>query len=122
MLPIAHVLAKHRRWIYAGQGIGFCLMLMATSVTAIPPTPGRPPFENVIGWFWQRFAAGKLASWQQPILIERGIGDGDPTLPFSFNLGQLAGLNGLWSLLPFIAGLGFAAWSLRRVLRAGAVP
>lgn len=114
---IAGLVREYRRWLQAGAAVGFAFMLMATSVTAIPPPPGRPPYENVIYWLWERFSVGNLASWQQAIIIHRDTGTGEPTLPFSFNLGQLLGLPGLWSLLPWLAGFGILMAALIHSLR-----
>ncbi|MEE8409698.1 MAG: hypothetical protein V3T05_08840 [Myxococcota bacterium] len=117
-MPIAAILVAHRIWIAIGMGVGFCFMVLATSVTALPPPPpARGQLPNVVVWFWQRFVNGNLASWQQAIIIEDGVGAGDPTLPFAFNLGHMLGLPRLWSLLPYVVamgGLGYAAYRLVR--------
>ena len=117
-VPIAAIFPYHRIWIGIGAAVGYAFMVMATSVTAIPPTPGRLPYENVIRWLWTRFSVGNLASWQQPILIETGVGTGDPTLPFAFNLGQLAGLNGLISVVPYLVLMAVGGlWMARNLGR-----
>ncbi len=116
-ITIAGLVRDYRRWLQAGAAVGFVIMLIATSVTAIPPPPGRPPYENVITWLWERFSVGNLASWQQAIIVHRESGTGDPTLPFSFNLGQLLGLPGLWALLPWAVGFGMLIAALIYNLR-----
>jgi len=115
-LPLATLLPDYRPWLLAGAAVGFALMLLATSVTALPPPPGNPPYDNVVRWLWERFASGRLASWQQPVLLIAGQGDGNPTLPYAFNLGQLLGLVGVWSLLPWAAVMVAAAAGFRRLL------
>jgi hypothetical protein len=113
---VAAILPYHRGWISAGIAVGFVFMLMATSVTAIPPTPrAKPPYENVLGWYWERFDEGRVASWQAQILIDRDAPGVPPTLPYSFNLGQALRLPGRASLLPYLAGLsGILLWLGRR--------
>ena len=101
-IPVAAIFSRGKPWIVPLMLIGLAFMVMATSVCAIPPQPGPGPNEPVLAWLWSYFADGNLAQWQQAIVVERGIGDGRPTLPFAFNLGQLAGFNGLSSLVPFI--------------------
>ena len=114
---VGALMTRYRGWILVGMALGFAFMVLATSVTAIPPTPpDRGELVNVVSWWWERFAAGKLASWQQPILVEAGVGTGQPTLPFAFNLGQLLGLRGIASLLPLGCYLGITAWMLRRAV------
>ena len=118
-LGVAAATVGRARWVVGvATVVSFCFMLMATSVTAIPPSPsGPPPHYNVLGWFWRYFGAGELAVWRQHILVERGVGDGGPTLPFAYNLGQLAGLPGLWALAPYLALLGWLGAGLVTALR-----
>lgn len=116
-IMIATLFRPYRAWLTVGAGLGLCFMTIATSVTAIPPPPGRLPYENVIRWFWDRFSVGNLASWQQAIILEKDIGAGHPTLPFSYNLGQLMGLPGLWSLLPWLVVLAVLTATLASALR-----
>jgi hypothetical protein len=114
---VAAMMPRHRGWILAGMVLGFAFMLLGTSVTAIPPPPPeRGELPNVIAWWWERFSAGNLASWQQAVLVETGTGAGSPTLPFAFNLGQLIGFSGLAALVPLGLYLGGMAWLLNRAL------
>ncbi len=110
-VPIAAIFPRSRGLIALGIIVGFALMVMATSVTAIPPTPpARPPYPNVLHWWWERFSVGNLASWKQRIITEEGLGNGSPTMPFAFNLGQLIGLPGLWSIVPYGVLLVVFGW------------
>jgi hypothetical protein len=83
----------------------FCLM--AVSTTAQPPDEfGCPLFQL----FWPSFWAGKLSLNQQSMLT---IAE-DPTghAHGAFNLGELAGLHGLASLIPLLVvwALGCVLW------------
>jgi hypothetical protein len=118
-LAVAAVLPRFRLPVAAATGIAFSLMVLATSVTATPPTPpARPPYPNVIAWLWERFSKGDLASWRSAPLLEEGVGHGDPTLPFAYNLGQLLGLQEWWSLAPYFLLLAALITGLVRELRA----
>jgi hypothetical protein len=81
---------------------GACFGLMAVSTTAQPPDEFRCALFQL---FWPSFWAGKLSLNQQSMLT---ISE-DPTghAHGAFNLGELAGLHGLASLIPL-----FAAWGL----------
>jgi len=117
-ISVAAVLPRYRIWVMVGVGLAFAFMVMATSVTAIPPTPSpRPPYYNVLGWLWERFSVGNLASWKERVLTEQGVGTGNPTLPFAYNLGQLIGLSGLWALVPYLAALAAVIAGLWRQVR-----
>lgn len=117
-VPLASLVPEYRGWIWTGALVGLAIMLMGTSVTATPPTPRGPPFASVIGWWWERFSVGNLASWQQAISMEPGPpGPGVPAIPYAFNLGQLLGLPGRASLIPLGLGLLAAAWWVRRSAR-----
>ncbi|MBI5511847.1 MAG: hypothetical protein HY903_24085 [Deltaproteobacteria bacterium] len=125
IVGVAAQMPRHRVWILLGMGLGLTFMVIGTAVTAIPPPPpehGAMP--SVLGWWWERFAAGNLASWQEAILVSEGGATGEPTLPFAFNLGQLMGLPGLWSLAPLVVfGAGMSAVLRGQLRRAsGALP
>jgi hypothetical protein len=83
---------------------GVWLGLMAVSTTAQPPDQFRCALFQV---FWPSFWAGKLSLNQQSMLT---ISE-DPTghAHGAFNLGELAGLHGLASLIPLFAAWGMAA-------------
>jgi hypothetical protein len=86
----------------AACGCGFALM--AVSTTAQPPDEFRCALVQLI---WPSFWAGKLSLNQQSMLT---ISE-DPTghAHGAFNLGELAGLHGLASLIPLLAAWGLAA-------------
>ncbi len=113
-VPTAAVFPGNRRWIIPLMLLGLAFMTMGTAVCAIPPAPGPRPYEPVLVWLWRFFSEGRLAHWQQAVLLEKHIGDGSPDLPFAFNLGQLAGLEGVFSLIPFLLGLSVLLFWLRR--------
>ncbi|MBI5528592.1 MAG: hypothetical protein HY897_19860 [Deltaproteobacteria bacterium] len=110
--------AGYRPLTIACVAVSFAFMLMGTSVTAMPPSPGSgPPYYNVLGFWWEHFSKGDLAFWQGRVVHIEGIGDGGPTMRKAFNLGQLLGLGGLASLLPYLGvlgALGFAIWRAAR--------
>jgi hypothetical protein len=83
---------------------GCVLGLMAVSTTAQPPDEFRCALVQL---FWPSFWAGKLSLNQQSMLT---ISE-DPTghAHGAFNLGELAGLHGLASLIPLLAVWGLAA-------------
>jgi len=82
-------------------GVGFALM--AVSVTAQPPDEFRC---SIFQLLWPSFWAGRLSQNGLSMLTisEDPTGHGHG----AFNLGELAGLHGLASLLPLIALWGFA--------------
>jgi hypothetical protein len=84
---------------------GGCFGLMAVSTTAQPPDEFRCALFQL---FWPSFWAGKLSLNQQSMLT---ISE-DPTghAHGAFNLGELAGLHGLASLIPLLAAWGLAAF------------
>jgi hypothetical protein len=93
---------------------GVWLGLMAVSTTAQPPDQFRCALFQV---FWPSFWAGKLSLNQQSMLT---ISE-DPTghAHGAFNLGELAGLHGLASLIPLFAAWGMAAGLWVLLDRAG---
>ena len=84
---------------------GAALSLMAVSTTAQPPLRFRCP---VVELLWPSFWAGKLslnqfsflAPWEEIPSQSHG----------AFNLGELAGLHGLASLIPLLIFWAIAAW------------
>jgi hypothetical protein len=93
---------------------GGALGLMAVSTTAQPPDQFRCPLFQL---FWPSFWAGKLSLNQQSMLTLSE----DPTghAHGAFNLGELAGLHGLASLIPLLAVWGMAAGLWVWIDRAG---
>jgi hypothetical protein len=87
---------------------GCVFALMAVSTTAQPPDEFRCALAQL---FWPSFWAGKLSLNQESMLT---ISE-DPARHAhgAFNLGELAGLHGLASLIPL-----FAVWALAAVLWA----
>ena len=83
---------------------GGVLGLMAVSITAQPPDEFRCALVQL---FWPSFWAGKLSLNLQSMLTVSE----DPTghAHGAFNLGEMAGLHGLASLIPLLAGWGLAA-------------
>jgi hypothetical protein len=109
-LPLAAILPTHRRWILAGMFAGFAIMLLSVSVTACPPEPGGDG-GNVVRWLWDRFSSGKLSVSNEMML---GVAANAPGIPFSFNLGSLAGIPGMWSVVPYLILMGTAFFVLWR--------
>ena len=72
-----------------------------------PPEPGGDA-SNVAAWWWTRFSAGSIPASTSLILDETGVGTGDPTLPYTFNLGGLCGLEGIASVVPYL--IAMALW------------
>jgi hypothetical protein len=87
--------------------------LMAVSTTAQPPDEFRCALFQL---FWPSFWAGKLSLNSQSMLT---ISD-DPTghAHGAFNLGELAGLHGLASLIPLLAVWALAAFLWAWINRA----
>ncbi len=106
---VAEPLPRHRGWVGVGVAAGFAIALLAASVTATPPPPGRRPAElTVVGWLYDQLTAGRVAFRNEPVLVEPGVAP--PSWRTSFNLGQLAGLPGRASLLPFLVLLAAGLW------------
>jgi len=82
---------------------GICSGLMAVSTTAQPPDQFRCALVQL---FWPSFWAGKLSLNKQSMLTRSE----DPTghAHGAFNLGELAGLHGIASLIPLLVVWGFA--------------
>ena len=87
--------------------------LMAVSTTAQPPNQFRCPGPQLL---WPSFWAGRLSLNHISMLtrVEEANGTTHP----SFNLGELAGLHGLASLIPLLMVWGIAAWLWVRMDRA----
>ena len=106
----------HRLWMNVGISTGLFVGFLATSVTALPPSFSSGPY-NVVGYWFQQLSRGNIPSIGHPSLEHSVVGTGHPTLPFAFNLGQLMGLKGSISILPYLCVvvfiLGAYIWSLR---------
>jgi len=83
-------------------GVG--LALMAVAVTAQPPDEFHCPLRQ---FYWPSFWAGKFSLNLGTVLIPAEQGSTQVHGPF--NLGQLAGLHGLASLIPLLVVWGVAA-------------
>lgn len=107
--------ARHfwRGVLALAAGCGALFGLMAVSTTAQPPDEFRCALFQL---FWPSFWAGKLALNRQSVLTLSE----DPTghAHGAFNLGELAGLHGLASLIPLLAVWGLAAALWIRMNRA----
>jgi len=117
VVGVVELWPRYRGYLQVGALWGGFVMLMSVSVTAIPPPPGQSgPVYNVLAWWWGRFWVGDFSVWQQAVAMQHGRPVGTPTLPYAFNLGQLLGLNGLWSLVPLVLTGGLVVVTLRRAL------
>jgi hypothetical protein len=107
----AHSLCRVLLALAAAWGCAFALM--AVSTTAQPPDNFHCALFQLI---WPSFWAGKLSLNSQSMLM---ISE-DPTgrAHGAFNLGELAGLHGLPSLIPLLAVWGVAAMLWARMNRA----
>jgi hypothetical protein len=110
------------RWSLAVWGLGLAavaysafLMLVGTAVKPEVDVRIARPFG---GFLLERFYGGDLAVNRQSIDAIAPARGGEP---YSFNLGQLIGLDGLLSLLPLAVLMAGAGWWLWRTLRASAV-
>jgi hypothetical protein len=86
----------------AVAGVG--LTLMAVSVTAQPPDEFHCPLRQ---FYWPSFWAGSFSLNLGTVLIPAEQGTNH--VHGAFNLGELAGLHGLASLIPLLAVWGLAA-------------
>ena len=91
----------------AAAGVG--LTLMAVSVGAQPPDEFHCPLRQ---FYWPSFWAGRFSLNLGSVLIPAEQGTNQ--VHGAFNLGELAGLHGLASLIPLLA-----IWGLTAVLWAG---
>jgi hypothetical protein len=92
---------------------GSCFALMAVSVTAQPPDEFRCALFQLL---WPSFWAGKLS--QNGLSMLTISEDPMGRAHGAFNLGELAGLHGLASLLPLLAMWGLATIMWARINRA----
>ena len=93
---------------------GAALSLIAVSTTAQPP--GNLP-SPVHDFLWPAFRAGDLSVNHQSFVDYAADPDrlrGGAQSHAAWNVGELIGLRGLWSLLPLAGIWGIAAWSLTR--------
>ncbi len=97
---------------------GLGLSLMGVSTTAQPPNEFRCPAFQL---FWPSFSQGRLSINQDSVLAPAEKESGETH--GAFNLGELAGLHGLPSLIPLLVfwSLAFLAWlNIGRSREAGA--
>jgi len=87
--------------------VGSGLTLMAVSVGAQPPDEFHCPLRQ---FYWPSFWAGRFSLNLGTVLIPAEQATNH--VHGAFNLGELAGLHGLASLIPL-----FVVWSLATVLR-----
>jgi len=88
---------------------GVALTLMAVSVSAQPPDEFHCPLRQ---FYWPSFWAGRFSLNLGIVLVPAEQGANQ--VHGAFNLGQLAGLHGLTTLIPLLA-----VWALAAVLWAG---
>jgi hypothetical protein len=92
------------------------IMLVVTSVQLMVPGPNRgaPPSTNPVAQCFELVLEGRVSVSRQSVFERRpGVSGGDRW--DSYNLGELAGLSGAWSLVPpllLLGGLG--AFGARR--------
>ena len=107
----------HKLWMNVGMITGYAIAIIANSTTALPPSTKGGSY-NVVEFWWQRFSVGTIPSWSQEILIHSEWGTGNPTISFAFNLGRLAGIRGVASVVPYIIvmslAVGLYIWSVRK--------
>jgi hypothetical protein len=94
----------------AAAGVG--LTLMAVSVGAQPPDEFHCPLRQ---FYWPSFWAGRFSLNLGALLIPAE--QGGTQVHGAFNLGELAGLHGLASLIPLLAVWGLAAVLWARINR-----
>ena len=93
---------------------GAALSLIAVSTTAQPPGNLQSPVHDFL---WPAFRAGDLSVNHQSFVDYSADPDrlrGGMRSHAAWNIGELLGLRGLWSLLPLAGIWGIAAWSLTR--------
>ena len=87
----------------AGWIWGAALTLIAVSTTPQPPAPAEMMPAPVSELLWPAFKDGDLSLNNQSFVTDRAQAArlrGHPELHAGWNLGEIAGLHGLWSLLP----------------------
>jgi hypothetical protein len=87
----------------AGWIWGAALTLIAVSTTPQPPAPAEMMPAPVSELLWPAFKDGDLSLNNQSFVTMRAQAArlrGHPELHAGWNLGEIAGLHGLWSLLP----------------------
>jgi hypothetical protein len=105
-----------RALLFAGWVWGAALTLVAVSTTPQPPASIKAPVTELL---WPAFRAGDLSLNPQTFVhnsvdVAHLRGGGDPHA--AWNLGEIAGLRGLPSLLPLLVIWVFAAGLLRLLL------
>jgi hypothetical protein len=105
LAPVYAGATKRLRWLLLSlTGVGIALTLMAEATTVQPPQMMRVPVVQLI---WPAFWSGHFSLNQTSMLV---VTD-DPTgrLHGAFNLGELAGLHGLASIVPLLIVWALAA-------------
>jgi hypothetical protein len=108
-----HVRGAWRIAVGAMAVAGVGLTLMAVSVGAQPPDEFRCPLNQ---FYWPSFWAGKFSLNLGTVLIPSE--QGATQVHGAFNVGEIAGLHGLSSLIPLFAIWGLAAVLWARINRA----
>ena len=94
LAPVWSSAGRGVRWLLAMLAIcGITLSLMAVSTTILPPQTLRCPIVQLI---WPSFWAGRMSINSGSIFLPKRTHE-------AFNLGELAGLHGLASLVPLLA-------------------
>jgi len=126
-LPLAPLFARFPKGVASVAALSASLMLLATAVGPLVPKSVPAPF----GSYLLPLAAGRsvqvgLSRIEGPVSVsragvyegsaERVLGPGSPESHWNaFNLGELCGLQGAWSLLPLLCLWAAAgAFALRR--------
>ena len=107
-------------WRRVLAGLSVCsilLALMAVSTTSQLSMQDNCPLVHST---WPAFWAGKLALNRESMLTVAEARSGGRY--GAFNLGQLMGLSGLWSLIPLLVIWGIAAWLWTRMHRETVQP
>jgi len=116
-IPLATLWANGRR------GLRACVLVLvlfgAASALACVSVTGQPSFDEhqpMRALIWPHFVAGELSlNWHSELAFRQPPGtfsqlDERGVPRTAFNLGQLAGLPGLWSLMPLAMAWVVAGW------------
>lgn len=99
LAPVYAAAGERLRWVLTAlMGFGIALTLMAEATTVQPPQMMRFPVVQLI---WPAFWSGRFSLNRVSMLVATD----DPTgrVHGAFNLGELAGLHGLASIIPLLA-------------------
>lgn len=108
---------QRRRWLRAAMTWGLAMTLMAEATTVQPPQMMRFPLFKLI---WPSFWSGHFSINHVSMLIPADCPEG--RFAGAFNLGELAGLHGIVSLLPLLAVWGAGVFLWRKLERAERSP